>query len=97
MTPQQLERRAAEQDAILAEAAAFVKPGGRLIYVTCSLFAEENENRIAAFLAAHPGFGTEVIELTGAERWVGEAGALRLTPRTAGADGFFVAAMARRR
>ncbi len=56
LTAAQLERRMAEQDAALAEAAAFVKPGGRLLYVTCSLFAEENEDRLAAFLAAHPDF-----------------------------------------
>ena len=46
----------AEQDAVLAGRRAFVKPGGRLIYVTCSLLAEENEDRVAAFLAAHPAF-----------------------------------------
>jgi 16S rRNA (cytosine967-C5)-methyltransferase len=97
LTPQQLERRAAEQDSILEEASEFVKPGGRLIYVTCSLFAKENEDRLATFLATHPAFGMEVIELAGAERWVSEAGVLRLTPRTAGTDGFFVAAMARGR
>ena len=44
----------AEQDAVLAGAAPFVKPGGRLIYVTCSLLAEENEDRVAAFLAGAP-------------------------------------------
>ena len=43
-----------------------MKPGGRLIYVTCSLFAEENEDRVAAFLAAHPAFGVAPIELAGA-------------------------------
>ena len=96
LTPQQLKRRIAEQDAILTAAAPFVKPGGRLIYVTCSLFAEENEDRAAAFLAAHPDFGADVIELTGAERWVTPDGFLRLTPRTAGTDGFFVAVLGRR-
>ncbi len=52
LTPQHLERRIAEQVAVLAGAAPFVKPGGRLIYVTCSLLAEENEDRVAAFVAA---------------------------------------------
>ncbi len=97
LTPQQLERRVAEQDAILAAAARFVKPGARLIYVTCSLFAEENEDRVAAFLASHPDFGADVIELTGAERWVTPDGFLRLTPRSADTDGFFVAVLGRRR
>jgi 16S rRNA C967 or C1407 C5-methylase (RsmB/RsmF family) len=40
---------------VLADAADFVKPGGRLIYVTCSLLAEENEDRVAAFVERHPG------------------------------------------
>src|SRR5439155_8334746 len=56
LTSQQLERRMAEQDAVLAAAGNYVKPGGRLIYVTCSLFAEENEDRVAAFLECVPGF-----------------------------------------
>jgi 16S rRNA (cytosine967-C5)-methyltransferase len=80
LTPAQLERRIAEQDAVLAAAARYVKPGGRLIYVTCSLFAEENEDRVAAFLAGAPGFEPE-----------GEA--VRMTPRTDATDGFFVAVL----
>ena len=96
LTEQQLERRIAEQDAVLAGAAPFVKPGGRLIYVTCSLLAEENEDRVAAFVAGHPAFAVEPAALEGAERWRTEAGFLRLTPRTADTDGFFVAALKRR-
>ncbi len=95
LTPQQLERRIAEQDAVLAAAAPYVKPGGRLIYVTCSLLAEENEDRIAAFLAAHPDFAAEPAGVVGAERWRTGGGFLRLTPRTAGTDGFFVASLRR--
>jgi 16S rRNA (cytosine967-C5)-methyltransferase len=96
LTPQHLERRLAEQDAVLAAAAPFVKPGGRLIYVTCSLLAEENEDRVAAFVAANAGFGVATVELAGAGRWVTPEGFLRLTPRTAATDGFFVAALTRR-
>ncbi len=48
----------AEQDTVLAEAARFVKPGGVLVYATCSLFPPENGERIAAFLAAHPAIST---------------------------------------
>ncbi|HEX3407562.1 MAG TPA: RsmB/NOP family class I SAM-dependent RNA methyltransferase [Caulobacteraceae bacterium] len=96
LTPQHLERRLAEQDAVLAAAAPFVKPGGRLIYVTCSLLAEENEDRVAAFVAAHPDFGVADIELAGTTRWVTPEGFLRLTPRSAATDGFFVAALTRR-
>jgi 16S rRNA (cytosine967-C5)-methyltransferase len=95
LTPQQLERRIAEQDAVLAAAAPFVKPGGRLIYVTCSLLAEENEDRVAAFVADHPAFAAQPVELAGAEPWRMSDGSLRLTPHTAGTDGFFVAILAR--
>jgi 16S rRNA (cytosine967-C5)-methyltransferase len=95
LAPQQLERRIAEQDAVLGAAAAFVKPSGRLIYVTCSLLAEENEDRVAAFVAAHPEFASAPVALAGAERWRTEAGFLRLTPRNAATDGFFVATLAR--
>ena len=95
LTPAQLERRMAEQDAILAAASAFVKPGGRLVYVTCSLFAEENEDRVAAFAVSHLAFRVEPVTLKGAELWRTDAGFLRLTPRSAGTDGFFVAALRR--
>jgi len=95
LTPAQRERRMAEQDAILAAASRFVKPGGRLIYATCSLFAEENEDRVAAFLAEGAGFAVEPIAKAGTERWRTDAGFLRLTPRTAGTDGFFVATLRR--
>jgi len=73
----QLVRRMAEQDAVLSAAAAFVKPGGRLIYVTCSLLFEEDEDRIAAFLERTPKFA------------VAEPGR-RLTPRSDATDGFFI-------
>jgi 16S rRNA (cytosine967-C5)-methyltransferase len=82
LSPDQLARRMAAQDAILLAAARFVKAGGRLIYVTCSLLAEENEDRLAAFLAEAADFAP-----------VG--GFLRLTPRADGTDGFFVAELAR--
>jgi 16S rRNA (cytosine967-C5)-methyltransferase len=96
LTPQHLDRRIGEQDGVLAAASAFVKPGGRLIYVTCSLLADENEDRVAAFVAAHADFGVADIELAGAERWVTPDGFLRLTPRSAATDGFFVAVLTRR-
>jgi 16S rRNA (cytosine967-C5)-methyltransferase len=95
LTPQQLERRLGDQNAVLAGAAPYVKPGGRLIYVTCSLLAEENDERVAAFAAAHPAFTSEAVELAGAEAWRTPDGYLRMTPRTAGTDGFFVATMKR--
>ncbi len=54
--PGALEQRMAEQDAVLARASRLVKRGGRIAYITCSMLPDENDARIAAFLAAHPGF-----------------------------------------
>ncbi len=84
LTPAQLTRRIAEQDAVLDAARPYVKLGGRLIYVTCSLFAEENEDRVAAFLAKSEGFGEHEPPI-------------RLTPRADACDGFFIATLTRKR
>ena len=81
VTPEQLARRMAEQDAVLREAAFYTRAGGALIYVTCSLFAEEGEDRVAAFLAEHPAFSL--------------AQARRLTPLRDATDGFYAARLVR--
>ena len=99
--PGALEQRIKEQDAVLAQAALYVKPGGRLVYVTCSVLAEENESRVSAFLAAHPGFSVEppaaVAEAAGLQGLIGQSGDLgiRLSPLRTGTDGFFIASLAR--
>ncbi len=103
-----LEKRMAEQTEILAAAAAYVKPGGRLIYVTCSFLMEEDEDRVADFLAARPDFAQEnAAEAAATSGLLTEAGAgavraglgpeggVRLTPRRTGTDGFFFAALRR--
>jgi 16S rRNA (cytosine967-C5)-methyltransferase len=92
LSQQQLERRMAEQDSVLDQAATFLKPDGRLVYVTCSLFAEENEDRVEAFMARTPGFAVKPPPF---ERFATPKGHLRLTPRTAGTDGFFAAVLER--
>lgn len=106
LTLQQLERRMSEQDAVLREAAGFVKPGGRLIWVTCSFLLEENEDRLAAFLAAADGFvqskALQSIEASGLLAPDGRValascvtadGDIRLTPDKLRADGFFIAVL----
>src|SRR5258708_1475812 len=55
-SPQAVDELAAKQCAILASAATLLKPGGRLVYATCSVLAQENRNVIEVFLADHPSF-----------------------------------------
>jgi 16S rRNA (cytosine967-C5)-methyltransferase len=96
LTPEALARRQADQDAVLDAGVLYVRPGGRLIYVTCSVLAEENEDRVAAFLARHPEFS--VRPATDDPEWLSRLtaeGYLRLTPATSDTDGFFVAVLAR--
>jgi 16S rRNA (cytosine967-C5)-methyltransferase len=84
------------QAGILASAARLVKPGGRLVYATCSLLTEENEEQVAAFLAAHTGF--HVVPLREAAPHLAESAHpdyLSLTPARHGTDGFFAAVMQR--
>jgi len=98
-----LELRLKEQAELLAQAVRFVKPGGRLAYVTCSLLREENEDQVAAFVAAHPDFsglpGAETAENAGLPelaRFASPHGAgVRLSPATSGTDGFYVCVMRR--
>ncbi|HTS86420.1 MAG TPA: RsmB/NOP family class I SAM-dependent RNA methyltransferase [Usitatibacter sp.] len=89
----------AKQRSILAAAAALVKPGGRLVYGTCSLLAEENEDIVAEFLAAHPDF--QLVPAGEALRRQGVRLAadpyLRLEPHVHDTDGFFAAVMERRK
>jgi 16S rRNA (cytosine967-C5)-methyltransferase len=94
LTPQALERRMAEQDLVLDQATVFVKPGGRIVYVTCSVLPEEDEDRVAAFLARHPGFAVRPATADPVvARWLTADGFLRLSPRASASDGFFVAVL----
>ncbi|VTZ28515.1 MFS transporter [Methylocella tundrae] len=103
MRPGALEQRIADQDQTLAAAARFVKPRGRILYVTCSLLREENEDRIAAFLAIHPDFhavgAQEMAENAGLPQLGAFASSMgpgvRLSPATTGTDGFFIALLTR--
>lgn len=96
LTPEALARRQADQDAVLDGGVLYVRPGGRLIYVTCSVLAEENEDRVAAFLERHPEFSVRPAT-DDPERLphLTAEGYLRLTPATSDTDGFFVAVLAR--
>jgi 16S rRNA (cytosine967-C5)-methyltransferase len=99
-TPEDLERMAATQDRMLDRVAATVKPGGRLVYATCSSEPEENEERISAFLARNPGF-RPVNAARQSERTaalgpvVNEAGFLRTWPFQHQLEAFFAAVLVR--
>jgi 16S rRNA (cytosine967-C5)-methyltransferase len=82
------------QASILTSAARLVKPGGRLVYATCSMLPEENEEQVAAFLAAHPAF--RVVTLREAAPHLTDSAHpdyLSLTPARHDTDGFFAAVL----
>jgi 16S rRNA (cytosine967-C5)-methyltransferase len=104
LTPQQLDARVAEQRTILAEGARYVKPGGVLVYVTCSLLAAENTGQVADFLAGHADFEVQPMApfwealapgASGRVHFPADGGIL-LTPRRTATDGFFAAVLRRR-
>jgi 16S rRNA (cytosine967-C5)-methyltransferase len=88
---------AAKQAAILAAAATLVKPGGRLVYATCSVLPDENEAVVAQFLAAHPQFvaGNAAADLARAHIALDTGPTLQLLPHRHGCDGFFAAVLER--
>ena len=75
------------QEEILEKSSKCVKPGGRLVYATCSLLQEENEAQIEKFLAQHPAFSVQPQDKNSA---LGEP-FMRLSPMRHGTDGFFAA------
>lgn len=97
-TPQSVAELTVKQGNILAAAAKLLKPGGRLVYATCSLLPEENAQIVDAFLVAHPQFSRRAagevlaaqgitLELPGPD--------LQLAPHTHGTDGFYAAVLER--
>jgi len=100
-SPTDLAELVERQRAILDSAARLVKPGGRLIYATCSLLREENEAQAEAFLDTHADFTLYPAARAWAETIGGNCPAgsdyLRLTPASHGTDGFFVAQFQRRK
>ena len=97
VTPQTVAELGAKQRAILAAAAKLVKPGGRLVYATCSVLPEENRDVVDAFLKDNSGFrlvpAGEVIARLEIPLQAGEY--LELAPHREGCDGFFAAVLER--
>jgi 16S rRNA (cytosine967-C5)-methyltransferase len=96
VTPDDLAALAALQAELLAAAAPLVKPGGVLVYSTCSLEREENEERVEAFLAEHPGFAVEPAPGAVSDALLDAAGYLCVLPQRQGVDGAFAARLRRR-
>lgn len=104
LKPANLADRQKQQRDVLAQGAALVKPGGRLVYVTCSILPCENGEQISSFLADHSDFNVLPVWQVWAETLGGEAPAsadgsrdhLLLTPATHGTDGFFISILTRR-
>ncbi|MCW5695346.1 MAG: RsmB/NOP family class I SAM-dependent RNA methyltransferase [Bauldia sp.] len=107
LTERALADRVAEQAALLEEGARFVKPGGLLVYVTCSMLPQENQDQAAAFLAATPSFAPLTADEMIVSAGLGDGAAafaaavgrpevgVQLTPLRTGTDGFYVAALRR--
>ena len=105
MRPGALEIRLKDQAEVLDRAAALVKPGGRIAYITCSVLAPENGEQVRAFIARHPEFAlvppSETAAVLGDKAEDFAAAALKspegwlMTPRRTGTDGFFVSVLRR--
>ena len=105
MRPGALDQRVKEQAELLDAAVRYVKPGGRIAYVTCSMLDAENGAQVRAFVARAPGFAimppAEVARglgdrgfMLGKAVLMGDEGLL-LTPRRTETDGFFVSILKR--
>jgi len=103
LRPGSLEVRRNEQAAVLDRAARLVKPGGRIVYITCSILPEENDEALSAFMERHGGFkpvsadkALETAQLGHLKSVVRPtAHGLQLTPRKTGTDGFYAAVLTR--
>jgi 16S rRNA (cytosine967-C5)-methyltransferase len=99
LTPQGLDELVDLQGRILESAARLVKPGGRLVYATCSLLPVENQGQVDRFLAATTDFSSLPVERVWADAvgstCPGAGASLSLTTARHGTDGFFIAVMER--
>jgi 16S rRNA (cytosine967-C5)-methyltransferase len=95
LRPNALAQRQKEQGEALELGARLVKPGGVLVYVTCSVLPEENEDAVTAFRVNAPEFTPEVIAPAQEVPHYALGDAVQLTPNKTGCDGFFVALLRR--
>lgn len=106
MRPGALDIRLKDQAEVLDRASALVKPGGRVVYITCSVLPQENSGQIRKFIGRHPDFSVIPPSQTASVLWdrtddflaavyVSDEGLL-MTPRRTGTDGFFVSILTKR-
>ena len=103
LTERQLDARKGEQQAILDAAQAFVKPGGLLVYITCSVFHAENGEQVAAFRERHQDFSSVDHRALWNGHFPGhemaariaDTGGISLSPALSGTDGFYFHALRR--
>jgi 16S rRNA (cytosine967-C5)-methyltransferase len=106
MRPGALEQRLKDQAEVLDRAVPFLKPGGRIVYITCSVVDDENSGQVRAFLGRHPEFGTvpadKIAVPLGERAFLFNKAArltpegLLMTPRRTDTDGFFVSILRRK-
>jgi len=96
ISPGDINELAAKQRRILGQAARVVRPGGRLVYSTCSVEREENEEVVSDFLRIHGDF-RQTVARPASDVLLTETSAARTWPQRDGADGFFVAALEKRK
>jgi 16S rRNA (cytosine967-C5)-methyltransferase len=103
MRPGALEQRIKDQQETLENAVRFVKRGGRIVYITCSVLKAENEDRIAEFMTRHddllPIDAGAQAKSAGLPALADHRSTLgpgfRLSPRATGTDGFYIATLTR--
>jgi 16S rRNA (cytosine967-C5)-methyltransferase len=103
LTPEQLAQRVGEQQRILAAGARYLKPGGQLVYITCSVLPEENQHQATGFLSANPDLAALPANTLWMSHFAGSTvrarfspeGGVAVTPHTSGTDGFYCIVMRR--
>ena len=103
LTPEQLATRSTEQREILDSAVRYLKPGGTITYITCSVLPPENQHQVRAFLERHPDFAATPAHSVWMRHFSGSPlrarfspeGGIALSPATTGTDGFYAVELVR--